>query len=199
MDMILAEAQKLRIAEEFTGEPDHIGGNGRGEHIPVDRPMGKKLLNPLHVGIESHRKHPVRFVENEDLQGVKVERPLEEVVENPPRRPHNNLCPGPESLQLGAVLHTPIDDGRPHPTVAAEELRLTSDLLGQFSGRNQDQGLTGSFRRVDPFEDRQEECPGLPASRLRLDHQIPSRQHVGDRPGLNRQEFHPSRACAGLP
>ena len=118
------------------------------------------------------------------------------MVEDAPRRPHDKLRPPAEGVQLRAVFHAAVNDGGPEPEFAAEEFRLTGDLSGKLPGGDEDEGLTALLRHIDPLQDRQEEGPRLAASRLRLDHQVPSGQNIGDRPGLDRQQFRPARLGA---
>jgi hypothetical protein len=196
MDVVPAQTEEFRPADELRGEADHEGGNGRGEHVAVDRPLGQELLDPLHVGVEPHRKHPVRLVKDKDFQIIKDQGPLQEMVEDAPRRPHNKLRPPAEGVQLRAVFHAAVDDGGPKPEFAAQQLRLARDLGGQLPCRDEDEGLTALLRQIDSLQDRQQEGPRLAASRLRLHHQVPPGENIGDCPRLNRQQFRPTRLGA---
>ncbi len=166
MDMIPAQTEKLGMAEKLAGETHHVGGKGCGKHITADRPGGKKLLDPLHVGIEPHGEHAVGFIENEDFQILQRECPLEEVVENAPRRPHDELHSLPEGIELRAVFHAAIHRSRSHLEIAAEEFCFAGDLKGQLTGGYEDQDLASFLRHINPLQDRQDECPCLSAPRL---------------------------------
>ncbi len=118
------------------------------------------------------------------------------MVEDAPRRPDDQLRPPAEGVQLRAVFHAAIDDGGPEPQLAAQKLRLAGDLGGQLPGRDEDKGLAALLRQIDPLQDRQQESRRLAASRMRLDHQVPSGHNIGDRPGLDRQQLRPTRLGA---
>ena len=199
MDMIPAQAQEFGLVEELSGKAHHVGGKGRGKHVGADRPGGEKPLDPLHVGIEPHGEHAVGFIEDQDLQLVQRKRSLEQVVEYPSRRPHDQVRAPAECFELGAVFYAAINCRRHHLETAAEKFRIPGHLQGQFAGGHEDEDLAGFLLHIQSLQDRQDECPGLPAPRLRLDHQVPAGKHIGDCPGLDGQELRPSRSGTGGP
>ncbi len=62
VDMVCAQADELRIADELPGGIHDRFGKGGGEHAGVDGAPGQITLQLLHVRVEAHGEHPVGFV-----------------------------------------------------------------------------------------------------------------------------------------
>ena len=75
---------------------------------------------------------------------------------------------------------------------------LVGHLLGQFTGRTEDEGLDGLAGGVDLLDRGNGEGGGLSGASLGLAHQITPGKEYGDRGGLNRGGLFESELGHGL-
>ena len=142
---------------------------------------------------EAHVEHPVRLVEDEDLDLGQVHRPLPDVVHEPARGGHEDLDAGPELLDLGVDRDAAVDDGRAErdvPTVGADALRdLHRELAGGRHHERPDRVAGGREARVrvDPqaLEDRQGEGGRLAGAGLGGGEEVAALEDERDRPLLD--------------
>lgn len=123
-------------------------------------------------GLGTHRKHLVGLVEDEHLHAVGLEEAtLDHVVDTA----------GGTDDDLGAVLeglHVITDAGATNAGVALNVHEVTDsdddllDLLGQLTGRSENQGLALLQAGVDLLEDRDGEGGGLAGTRLGLSNNV---------------------------
>ena len=124
----------------------------------------------------------------EHRQVLEGERPLQQVVEDTPRRADHDLRPFPQRLDLLAIADASVDHDAPEAGIGAESLRVLPHLAGQFPRRNEDERLRAGDGGVEPLQHRQEKGAGLAAARARLDDHILAVEQVRDRPRLDRHE-----------
>src|SRR5258706_12956800 len=110
--------------------------------------MRRTLLHDLaDVGEEAHVEHPISFVEDEILDPAKLTGPLLQMVEEAPRRGHDYIHAGPQSLTLAAVAN-PAEHDRHRDIGKAREIADGSfDLGGELARRLQNQ-CPGNLRGV---------------------------------------------------
>ena len=70
VDVILAQAQELRVLHKFLSRALHIGRESGGEHYRMQVAAGQIALDLAHVLIEAHREHTVSLVKDEHFQIV---------------------------------------------------------------------------------------------------------------------------------
>ena len=152
--------------------PDVVG-EGRREHqvLALRREQRDDLLD---VRQEAHVEHPVRLVEDEDLDLAEVGDLLADEVEQPARRRDEDLDAGAQRLDLRVDRDAAVDDGRAQrdrPAVGPDAL---VDLHRELAGRDEDQdadrvaGRREARVRVaaQAVEDGQDEGGGLAGAGL---------------------------------
>ena len=161
--------------------------------LALRRQQGEDLLD---VGQEAHVEHPVRLVEDEDLDLAQVRRPagrrgraagpgVATRISTPPRR----------ALVCGSDRHAAVDDGRPErdgPAVGPDAL---VDLHRELAGRDEDEGADRVAGRrearvrvlAQPVEDRQREGRGLAGAGLGGGEDVASLEDEGDGCCLDRR------------
>src|SRR5207247_4190925 len=92
---------------------------------------------------ESHVEHPVRVVEDEDLDRAEVDGPLAGVIEQAARCGHDDLGAGAEGADLRVEPDAAIDRGRAHPALGAVGADALLDLERQLPGWRQDEAANG--------------------------------------------------------
>ena len=175
-----------RIAEQGGGEADDLGRHRRGEHqrLPF---RGEFLDDAADVDDEAHVQHPVRLVQDEDLDGGEVDDLLPHEVEEASRRGDEDVHPFLQRLLLGFLADAAVDDGVPHPGVFPVVSETFPDLHGQFPCRGQyersDEAAPpdGFGLRGEPVKDGQREGGRLPGAGLGGAEQILPLEHVGNR------------------
>ena len=156
-----------RIAQHLAGEgQDRSRHRGREEEgLP---PGGQIPQDAANVGQEAHVEHPVRLVDDEDLEPVEAPAAvrLAEVVEEATGRGDQDVDPGAQRLDLGAGAD-PAEDRRPgEPSVDREVPPVLVDLRGQLARGGEDEGARhAAARGLEAVEGRQEERRRLAAPR----------------------------------
>ena len=98
--------------EEAVGEPSDLVGERRREQqvLALGRQDREDLAD---VADEAHVQHPVRLVEDEDLDAGQVDRALAEVVEQAAGRGDDDLGTGAEGADLRVEADAAVDRRRP--------------------------------------------------------------------------------------
>jgi hypothetical protein len=139
---------------------------------------------------EAHVEHPIRLIQNQDLDLAQVDGLLLDVVEQPPRRRHEDVDAAAQRVDLGLHAHAAIDQAGLQLNVFAVGADAFFHLCRKLPGRRDDEGAHGvAGWRVAPgrlageiLQQRQGEAGRLAGSRLRGAQQIASREY--DRDGL---------------
>lgn len=129
---------------------------------------GKELEDVVDLVLESAREHLVGLIETEDLDVVRLEGTALDHVEDTSGRADDDVN---TLLELGHGLadRGSTDGGEAldvHVVSEGDEDLL--DLLGELTGRGEDESLGLLEGNVDRLEDRDREGGGLSGSRLRL-------------------------------
>ena len=160
-----------RVSHEFGGDFEDIGGHGGGEEDNLGR-RGEELEDVVDLILESTREHLIGFIETEDLDVVGLEGTTLDHVENTSRSTDNDVY---TFLELGHGLTNrgSTDGGETlNVHVVSEGDDDLLDLLGEFTGRGEDESLGLLEGDVDGLEDRDREGSGLSGSGLGLSDNI---------------------------
>ena len=160
------------------------------ENIRFWRRRREQRDDPLDVGQEAHVEHPVRLVEDEDLDLAEVGDPLADEVEQPAGRRDEDLDPAAERLDLGIHRDPAVHDGRAEGDRPAVRPDALVDLDGELAGRDEDQDadrVAGRREAVlaccrQAIEDRQHERRGLARPGLGGGENVAALQHERDGP-----------------
>ena len=148
---------------------DVVRERGREQQVLASRrQQGEDLAD---VADEAHVEHPVRLVEDEDLDGPKVDLALLLDIEQPAGRGHDDLHPRPQRGDLRILAHAAVDRGASQMNMAAVVAHEFFCLQGQLTSGSDDQranAFAAHARSVcgEQVQDRQCECRGFPRSGL---------------------------------
>ncbi len=173
------------IVEQAGGEPPDVlrERGGEQQRLALRR---DELDDPADVRQEAHVEHPVRLVEDEDLDLREVDGLLADVVEEPARRRGEDLYAGSKLLRLRIERDPAVDDRGPErdgPAVDPDELVA---LHRELARGHEDEDPDGMSRRrearvrvvSEAVEDRQEECRGLAGPGLGRREDVATREHL---------------------
>ena len=133
------DLDRLRVPQDRPGQAPDVVGERRREH-QVLATLRQQLDDPLDVGQEAHVEHPVRLVEDEDLDLAEVGDPLPDEVEQAARRRDEDLDAGAQRLDLRFHRDAAVDDRgaqRHRPAVGPDAL---VDLHRELAGGDEDEG-----------------------------------------------------------
>ena len=183
--------------QDPSGQPPDVVREGRREHqvLALRREQGDDLLD---IGQEAHVEHPVRLVEDEDLDLAEIGDTLTDQVEQPAGRRDEDLDAAAQRLDLGVHRDPAVDHGRPQRDGPAVGVDALVDLHRELAGRDQDEDPDRMARGreagvglvAQPVEDRQHEGGGLAGPGLGGGEDIAARENERDRSGLD--------GCRGL-
>ena len=115
-------------------------GEGAGEEQVLPCPvLWQQCQHLADIVDEAHVEHPVGLVQHQDLHPGEIHRPLADVVEEPPRRGHQDIDALAQLLDLRVDLDAAEDHRRAQREVAAVGLHALADLGGQFAGGGENQ------------------------------------------------------------
>lgn len=165
--LLLLDQDSDGVSHELLGDFQNIGGHGGGQQD--DLGLGRQELEDVVHGLgETLAQHLIGFVEGEDLHAVGLQEVSVDHVEDSTGGTDDDLGTGGE---LGDVLL----DGSTTDTGVAVDVHVVTegdddllDLLGQFSGRSQDQGLGFLLAGVDSLQDGDGEGGSLTGTGLSL-------------------------------
>jgi hypothetical protein len=179
------DVQPRRLAQHLAGQLDDRLRQGRREEQRLLRPR-QVLEHPPDVRKEAHVQHPVRLVEDEDLEAVELRVVVLEVVEEPPRRRHQDVDPLAEVLLLRPHGDAAEDGRSLDGRELGEPLHVLDDLRRQLprGGEHQYPGRAAGLV-VQPVQDRQQEGRGLAAARHRAGEHVLAGEGGGDGVLLN--------------
>lgn len=182
--------QRDRFASTLQRRTNHLevldnqGESGREEHdLTLRRHEGEELFDN---GGEFGRKEFVGFVHDKHRAAAQICDSLSSEIENSTRGTNENVN---RLSQPHDVVSQRRSSRRYHDLSArvfSERLAHLGSLEGEFTGRDEEEGLDFGNFRVDAFESRDDERGSLSGSVLRSGEDIPSRQCDRDRFFLNR-------------
>ncbi len=136
-------------------------------------PRGKVLEDAADVGQEAHVEHPVRLVEDEDLEAGELRVREAEVVEEAPGRRDDHVDAAPERVLLRAHADAAEDGRAGHRRVDGELLQVLVDLRGELARGREDQRARRAARLGhEAVEDREDERGRLAAARHRAGEEV---------------------------
>ncbi len=173
----------------FPAQHCHIPIERRREHHRLSTPRSA-VEDASHCGEESHVGHPVRFVDHDDVDPAQVHGSLLDEVLQPPRRGNHDVDTPPQCALLGTVSHAAVDGGDAAPSCRGERSQLLRYLLGELSGRSQDQ-RSGSMRAcpTDPGEEGEPKREGLARPSWGLSRHVRTGEGIGNRGRLDRERL----------
>ena len=126
--------------QQLVGEFLDLVGERRGpEQVLPFGGGGQQRHDPLDVRDEAHVEHPVRLVEDEDLDMRQVDAFLFDVIEQAARGGDEDLDAGAHDGKLLLDIDAAEDAGRAQSCVLAVNLDLFLDLDRELTRRRQDQ------------------------------------------------------------
>lgn len=164
---LLLDQDSDRVSHKLLGNFQDIGGHGGGQQDDLSL-SGQELEDVVHGLGETLAQHLIGFIESKDLHAVGLQEVSVDHVKDSTGSSDNDLGTGSE---LGNVLL----DGSTTDTGVTVDVHVVTqgdddllDLLGQFSGRSQDQRLGFLLGGVDSLQDGDGEGSGLTGTRLSL-------------------------------
>ena len=145
---------------------------GEEERLAARRQV---LEDAADVGEEAHVEHPVRLVEDEDLEARELRVREAEVVEEAPGRRDDHVDAAPERVLLRAHPDAAEDGRAGHRRVDGELLEVLVDLRRELArGREDERARRAARLRHEAVEDREDERGGLAAARHRAGEEVPA-------------------------
>ena len=185
--LVLRQVHLDRLVHVPLGQLADVGADGRREQQGLVR-VGDLLEDPLDVGAEPDVEHPVGLVEDDVEDVAQVERPPLDVVEDAARGADDDVdarAAGPGAAARSARRRRCRRWRRRWPWASFCE--LDDDLLDQFAGRRQDDGLGASAARFEHLDERDAERGGLAGAGLGLADDVEAVEGLGDEGGLDRE------------
>ncbi len=169
--LVVAERDVLCVVLEEARQRANFFGDRCGKEMRLStfRQVGCDLA---HVRPETEGKHFVGFVEDQDLELVEVHAAVTDMVEDPTRGAHDDVCAGFEAVDLRAVADPAINREATNASVLANGCHFLRNLDRKFAGGKHDQGLGRLGVNVDRLTDRNAEGARLATARERLDDKI---------------------------
>ncbi len=149
---------------------------------------GGHIEETAHRGQKAHVRHPVCFVHHDQIDVTEIDDTLGDQVLQPSGAGDEQVDSLLELGALRAVGHAPVDGEDRTTTRLRQRLQLGDDLVGQLSGRRQDQtaGAAG-LAPPETGERGKSEGEGLARPGGRSTGYVPTGQDVRDRDRLDRE------------
>jgi len=188
------DGDHLRVVHVLVGELVHAAGQGRGKQ------HGQALFRFRHaaqeiaqIADEPQIEHAVRLIDHRDLDGVQVQGPLFEVVDEPPGRSDQEIDAGQEHVALFLVIDASVHQTHTDTGELTECDGVLMDLDGQLTSRGDDDGTgragpaLGSAGTVEePLTSGQHERGGLAGAGLGLARDVLAGEEQRQGLSLNR-------------
>lgn len=193
--------QENVVLQEVASQHLDIPGEGGGEHEGLAVLYTGHILtlnNASNLGLETHVKHTISFVEDEVLDVLQGDTTTLYEIDQTSRSSHQEIASTLDLTQLRANVSSTVDDTRSHPGAVGELPRLLVNLGDQLTGWGEDErsgvglalatkvtSLAGGNRRraclVRLRKDGEEETSSLSGTSLGTSHQVTSAHNDGDR------------------
>ena len=191
-DLVVAERKEIGTrALEFAGKALDRLRNRSAVHRAGDG-LRQVLADLLHVGVETHREHFVRFVEHEVADRKQVYVAALDVVHETARSGNNHMNAGAESLDLRFVAHAAKDGDGLDTRTLRELFKFFLHLDAEFSRGHEDKCLRIRMVTDNDLQKREGVCARLARTRLRLHEHIAGGEHVRDGFALDWHQFGPA-------
>ena len=183
-DLVGGAVDLFGVVEQVGGEPLHILGDGRAaeEGLPV---LGQHAGDFAHILLKAQGEHFVGLVEAKEAHLGEAQPLALHNVKQASGGRDDDVCVGDEGELLfegGAA----IDRGGLDSAAGAEEVDLTSNLLGQFAGRGEHEAEHAVNGRLDLLDHGDAEGGGLSCARLGAQDRVFACHKDRDGPDLNR-------------
>ena len=184
-----------RVPQMAAREIGNLSGHRRREEqrLSVAREGGQDAGE---LGLEPHVQHPVRLVEDQELDVAEGDVPGLEVVDEPPGGGDDELGPGVERELLGADAHPTDDQGRAHAAGRSEAGGVLVDLDGQLARRSEHQ-RPRPLLAGETLHQRKDEGGSLAGAGGGAADDVLARKGRGDGSGLDRRGDEIARAGDG--
>ena len=157
-----------RRMQDLVGESLDVGGQGgRKQHgLALSGQGGQNLAD---VADEAHVQHAVGLVEHDDLQLLELHVALLQMVEQAPRRGHQDVDTTPQHGLLGSDVNAADDDATAQRQVSGVVNDVVADLSRQLARRCQDEGADAALwcTGLQPVQDGQGKARRLAGAGLR--------------------------------
>ena len=173
--------------EQLVDQAPHLLGHGGGEEESLLF-LRQPLENLFHIVDKAHVQHPIRLVQDEDLQPGQVDIALLVQVCQPARGCHQNIGALLQRLHLGPLAHAAEDDGAAQGKMGAVGGKAVLILDGQLPGGGENQRPDRVILPAlcaEPGENGHGEGAGLSGAGLGAAQYVPARQGGGNGLGLN--------------
>ncbi len=179
-----ADLDGLGIAQRPVAELLDFRRDGGGKQHRLSR--GRTTFdNAAHVGQEPHIEHPIRFVQDENLDPVEPNHAALHLIEQAPRRRHDDVHAPTQRLVLSAIACSAEDDRGAQVgearIIANGGLDLSREFAGGFEHERPQRAVLG-----EAGENRHRECGGLAGACLGGADEVPARHQDRDSAELDR-------------
>ena len=140
--------------------------------------------------LKTHVEHAVGFVQDQRLQGVEIEAPPAQMVEQAAGRADHHMGAMFQRAELGGEGDAAAE-GQDLDVVgkAGQASQFLADLVGQFAGRAEHQRLHARGARLQVRQQADAEGGGLAAAGLGLGDHVLAGEDQRQGVGLNRRHF----------
>lgn len=183
-----------RVGHGFRGgDAVHLDGDGVGQHVVGEMAHffrhggreeqglafnGEVFEDAPDIGQETHVKHHVCLVEDEDFQVVEADVALVDVIQQASGAGDHDVHARAEFFDLRSDAHAAVEGHAAGLGVFAEFADGLVNLFGEFAGGGYDEGADLPVAGVrhgmveEALQDRQNECSGFAGAGLREAHHI---------------------------
>ncbi len=186
----------LSVSRIGLGQTSDLAVQRRGEEHRL-AVVGDAVDDPIHLRLEAHVEHPIRFVQDQDLHGLQGQQTaLDQVLET--ARSGDDYVGAGRQLRLLRDPHASVDRADPQVLGLGYLGELVLYLLRQFPGRDQHQGGRGRCVRVEGLDYRQRESKRLAGAGPGLGEDVASGESVLHDHGLDRERSIDAHPLEGL-
>ncbi|CFE00772.1 Uncharacterised protein [Bordetella pertussis] len=183
-----------RVVQVRTAQlADFIAERGREQQPLALR--RQQADDAFEIGQKAHVEHAVGLVEHQDADLAEVDVLLLDVIEQAPRRGHQDFATAPQGFLLRTDVHAAEHHGAAQRRMQAVALDAFVNLVGQFPRGRENEGphrvarrrCAGIGQRHQAMQDRQRECRRLAGAGLGGAHHIAAFHYDRNRLRLNRR------------
>ena len=175
-----------RLAQHRLGQgADRVREGGREQQrLPL---LGRALDQCADRFVEAHVEHAVGFVQHQRAHLAQVQRVLLHQFQHAAGRADHHVRRMRERGELRTQRNAAAEHRQFQVGDAGRQLaQLLADLVGEFAGGAEHQGLGARGGGVDALQQAQPECRGLAAAGRRLRDQVAAFEHGGQGLRLDR-------------
>lgn len=169
--LCLFNEDPYRVAHELFGKFEDVGRKCGREESNLDI-RGNELKNAINGISKSLVEHAVRFVHEEHLELISTESTAVKHVPDTTGGANDDLDTVAESLNVVADITSTNAGTRGDTHIVAECNDDFVDLVSEFPGRGEDDGLGCMEREVEPLEDGDGECSCFAGAGLSLSDRV---------------------------